>query len=332
MASTIWLRILATVPGVLIVSGLSLLLLYRRRSRPFGSLRALRVALAVIACTTVVATGEVLGLLKLNPALPATVGILMPGADHSFKVLMLGGFQLWRSGSEQAGIPRSSQRLLAFLAIHGGMTSRAAVAGTLWPDATQTHACSNLRSALARLNRPCRKMLQVSKLELGLAKDVTVDIRHAQRLARRLLDPAVIPEPSDLSPAAIVILSSDLLPGWYDDWVLAEAEDWRQLRLHALETLATGSPPSAAGVKPRTPPRPPCGRSRSEKAPMLLSSRSTWPRATSRKRCASSHATGRCCTPSLAWSPLCGCVALSRVFRARAGNAVVIGRPITISS
>jgi DNA-binding SARP family transcriptional activator len=30
----------------------------------------------------------------------------------------------------------------------------------------------------------------------------------------------------------------DLLPGWYDDWVLSEAEDWRQLRLHALEALA----------------------------------------------------------------------------------------------
>jgi SARP family transcriptional regulator, regulator of embCAB operon len=165
-----------------------------------------------------------------------------PGADHSSKVLVLGGFQLWWSGSDQVGIPRASQRLLALLAIRGGVrggvTSRATVAGTLWPDATETHACSNLRSALARLNRPCRKMLQVSKLELGLAKDVAVDICYAQGLARRLLDPAVTPEQSDLSPASIVILSSDLLPGWYDDWVLVEAEDWRQLRLHALETLA----------------------------------------------------------------------------------------------
>ena len=161
-----------------------------------------------------------------------------PGADHSSEVLVLGGFQLWRSGSEQVGIPRASQRLLALLAIRGGVTSRAAVAGTLWPDATETQACSNLRSALARLDRSCRKMLQVSKLELGLAKDVTVDICYAQRLARRLLDPAVTLEQSDLSSAAIVILSGDLLPGWYDDWVLVKAEDWRQLRLHALETLA----------------------------------------------------------------------------------------------
>ena len=250
-----------------------------------------------------------------------------PSADHNSEVLVLDGFQLWRSGIEQVGIPRASRRLLALLAIRGGVTSRAAVAGTLWPDATEIQACSNLRSALARLDLPCRKMLQVSKLELGLTKDVTVDIYYAQRLARRLLDPAVTPEQSDLSSAAIVILSSDLLPGWYDDWVLVKAEDWRQLRLHALETLAAGSPLSTAGVKPRTPPGPRCGRSRSEKAPMLLSSRSTWPRATSRRRCASSYATGRCCTPSLVLSPLCGCVALCRVFRARAGNAVVMAGP-----
>jgi DNA-binding SARP family transcriptional activator len=163
---------------------------------------------------------------------------LTAGTDHTSKVSVLEGFQLWWSGSEQASIPRASQRLLAFLALRGGMTSRAAVAGTLWPNATEAHACSNLRSALARLNNPCRKMLHVSKLELGLANDVTVDIRHAQRLARRLLDPAGTPEQSDLSPAAILILSGELLPGWYDDWALIEAEDWRQLRLHALETLA----------------------------------------------------------------------------------------------
>src|SRR6185503_18164372 len=83
-----------------------------------------------------------------------------------------------------------------------------------------------------------RKMLQTSKLEIGLAEGVAVDIHHAQTLARRLLDPAVTPGQSDLGPAAVVALSGDLLPGWYDDWVLVEAEDWRQLRLHALEALA----------------------------------------------------------------------------------------------
>ena len=37
---------------------------------------------------------------------------------------------------------------------------------------------------------------------------------------------------------SIDVLSADLLPDWYDDWVLLEGEDWRQLRLHTLEALA----------------------------------------------------------------------------------------------
>jgi SARP family transcriptional regulator, regulator of embCAB operon len=159
-------------------------------------------------------------------------------ADHSSIVSVLGGFHLWWRGSGQVAIPRASQRLLAFLAIRGGVTSRSAVAGTLWPDTTETRAYSNLRSALARLECTYRQMLQASKLELGLAEGVTVDIHHAQALARRLLDPAAKLQQPDLGPATIVALSGDLLPGWYDDWVLVEAEDWRQLRLHALEALA----------------------------------------------------------------------------------------------
>jgi DNA-binding SARP family transcriptional activator len=157
--------------------------------------------------------------------------------DLGFMVVVLGGFRLlW--GRSALGVPRASQRLLVFLALHGRMVKRAAVAGTLWPDASESHAYSNLRSTLSRLERTARKVLAASKLELGLAEGVTVDIRHAQTLARRLLDPAMTPDQSDLGAADVAALSVDLLPDWYDDWVLVEAEDWRRLRLHALEALA----------------------------------------------------------------------------------------------
>ena len=161
-----------------------------------------------------------------------------PGVDRDFMVSVLGGFSLWWRGSIQFGIPRASQRVLVFLALHGGMVNRAAVAGMLWPDASESQAYSNLRSTLARLERTGGKALRASKLELGLAEHVTVDILHSQTLARRLLDPVVPPRQADLGPAARAALSADLLPGWYDDWVLIEAEDWRQLRLHGLEALA----------------------------------------------------------------------------------------------
>jgi DNA-binding SARP family transcriptional activator len=62
------------------------------------------------------------------------------------------------------------------------MVKRAAVAGTLWPDASESHAYANLRSALARLHGTAHKALATSKFELGLAEGVTVDIRRAQAL------------------------------------------------------------------------------------------------------------------------------------------------------
>src|SRR5215216_6116089 len=133
----------------------------------------------------------------------------LPGADSDFMVALLGGFALFW-GTRLVGVPRASQRLLAFLALQSGMVRRAAVAGTLWPDASERHAYSNLRSALARLQSTARKALAVNKLELGLAEGVTVDVNYAQALARRLLDPAATPDRSELSMAAVPALSAEL--------------------------------------------------------------------------------------------------------------------------
>jgi hypothetical protein len=63
----------------------------------------------------------------------------LPGTDGDFMVALLGGFGLFW-GSAPLRVPRASQRLVAFLALHGGMVRRAAVAGALWPDASESHA------------------------------------------------------------------------------------------------------------------------------------------------------------------------------------------------
>jgi SARP family transcriptional regulator, regulator of embCAB operon len=157
--------------------------------------------------------------------------------DLGFIVAVLGGFRL-SLGKSIVPVPGASQRVLAFLALHGGIAKRATVASTLWPDASESHAYANLRTALARLQSTARNALAASKLELGLAEGVVVDIHHTRGLVRRLLDPTVTPNQSDLGLATVAALSADLLPDWSDDWVLIEAEDWRQLRVHALEVLA----------------------------------------------------------------------------------------------
>jgi DNA-binding SARP family transcriptional activator len=154
------------------------------------------------------------------------------------RVSLLGGFKFELAGDARLALSGGSQRLLAFLALRDRAVERTAVAGTLWPEASEGHAHASLRSALSRLGKLTRDAVLVTVLDLDLGAGVAVDIRESQALAHRLLKPGVAPCEGDLSAAAVSALSTDLLPDWYDDWVLLEAEDWRQLRLHALEALA----------------------------------------------------------------------------------------------
>ncbi|MFI6999508.1 BTAD domain-containing putative transcriptional regulator [Nocardia sp. NPDC050175] len=149
---------------------------------------------------------------------------------------LLGGFRLL-SGNDVLAIPVGSERLLAFIALHHQAVGRLLVAGTLWSEVSECRAYAALRSALARMDRACRSALEVTPLSLELATGVAVDLHDARALAHRILGGSSCAE-ADLSAAAITSLSLDLLPLWYEDWVLDEAENWRQLRLHALEALA----------------------------------------------------------------------------------------------
>nr|WP_255524443.1 bacterial transcriptional activator domain-containing protein [Clavibacter sp. VKM Ac-2873] len=43
------------------------------------------------------------------------------------------------------------------------------------------------------------------------------------------------PDDADISPAAVALFSADLLPDWFDAWLEPAAEEWRHLRVNALE-------------------------------------------------------------------------------------------------
>ena len=152
-------------------------------------------------------------------------------------VSVLGSFGFSVGGKPRRGLPHGSQRLLAFLALRDRAVTRTAIAGTLWPEASEEHAHASLRSALSRLNEIERTVVRVTFQDLSLADGVSIDIRDARLLTHRLLNPGTGRD-SDLSDQAIATLSVDLLPDWYDEWAVVEAEDWRQLRLHALDALA----------------------------------------------------------------------------------------------
>jgi DNA-binding SARP family transcriptional activator len=152
---------------------------------------------------------------------------------------LLGGFVFSVGGDALLGISASSQRLLAFLALRDRVMTRQHVAGTIWPESTDERASASLRSALSRLDSSVRQAVKVTADDLGVAEGVAVDVHYSRSLARRLIDRDTPPTEEDIGASAVAALSDDLLPGWYDDWAVIAAEDWRQLRIHALEAVAT---------------------------------------------------------------------------------------------
>ena len=147
---------------------------------------------------------------------------------------MLGGFLLRCAAGQVVSVSRSGQRLLALLALQARPLERVWVAGTRWLDATEERAGASLRSALWRLPQPGGSaVVEASVTHLRLARDLAVDVHELAARAQGLESPAGLAD-HDPDPSA---LARDLLPDWYEDWVVLERERYRQLRLHALEAL-----------------------------------------------------------------------------------------------
>lgn len=148
---------------------------------------------------------------------------------------LLSGFELL-VGARQISLISSAQRLLAFFALHDRALDRIYVAEKLWPETTLHKACANLRSSLWRVHQVAGPVIAVSAHQLKLSSHVSVDVREAEARAHRLLD---YRRPCDdiLTAETLGELSADLLPDWYDDWVLLRREHFHQLRLHALESM-----------------------------------------------------------------------------------------------
>src|SRR6266516_4316283 len=147
---------------------------------------------------------------------------------------LLNGFEL-RCDGQRVNLPMSAQRLLAFVALQERPVLRVYVAGSLWTDASEERAAASLRSSLWRLHRPGVRLVEALGAQLRLAPRVHVDIRQSLGLAQQLLRGTVDDE---TLTTADLELEGELLPDWYDDWVIFERERFRQLALHALEALA----------------------------------------------------------------------------------------------
>jgi DNA-binding SARP family transcriptional activator len=150
------------------------------------------------------------------------------------RLRLMDGFELTRDG-ERAPVQRSSQRLIAYLALRNRPMLRVHVAGVLWLDSSEERSYANLRSALWRLRGWARTVVESDGSHAWLSEEVEVDAREVAALARGLIDQ----RDGGGGPAVeSTLLAGDLLPDWYEDWVLLERERLRELRLHALEALA----------------------------------------------------------------------------------------------
>lgn len=150
------------------------------------------------------------------------------------RLRLLGGFRV-EQGNSVLSPPSGGRRLLAILGTRGAM-SRTAAAGILWPDVTERHAQGSLRTTLWRLGQLHPQLVETTADHLDLASGIEVDLWSFTLSAMRLINRTVVEDCDDLDTSISMI--GELLPGWYEDWVLYERERVRQLRLRALEALA----------------------------------------------------------------------------------------------
>jgi DNA-binding SARP family transcriptional activator len=155
-----------------------------------------------------------------------------PHGEATIRLLLLGGFRLLHDGRPVV-VPRGLQRTIALIGLRPGAT-RSHLAGLLWPDTPEERALSSLRTALWRLRQESYCPIVTAGDAVRLHPSVQVDVDELVRAATG------VEQGDDPRPAAPVLAAGrhDLLPGWYDDWVLLERERLRQLRLHLLDETA----------------------------------------------------------------------------------------------
>jgi predicted ATPase/DNA-binding SARP family transcriptional activator len=141
------------------------------------------------------------------------------------EVTLLGQLKISLAGQPVLLSSRPAQLLLAYLLLNRGVSfRREQLAGVLWPETNESRARKNLRNAVWHL----RKALGDQYL---LAGRETLALNGSAPLH---LDVAVLTDPRAVADAetlqlAVAAYQGELLPGFYEDWVLLERERLRSL-------------------------------------------------------------------------------------------------------
>ena len=154
-----------------------------------------------------------------------------------FRLCLLGQWQLVADG-EDVGLGHREERLVALLGLTG-RSNRLHVAGILWPESTDVRALASLRSAVLRTQQRSPGLLQADRLTVGLEPGIEVDVAELRRAAAATEDlVAAGGAAGTLEDLVRQLAGAELLPGWYDDWVLPEREHLAGLRVKAFARIA----------------------------------------------------------------------------------------------
>lgn len=143
------------------------------------------------------------------------------GIPRGYRLRVLGGWDL-DCGGRPFTVQLRSQRLIALLAVAGPMP-RAVICGRLWPESSEAHALDSLRVTIHHVGRDLPGLLATRDSTVSLARGVAVDL---DRVRAGLVDGVAGPEPGGWPGA-----EPELLPGWYDEWVLLEQDRLRAQRI-----------------------------------------------------------------------------------------------------
>jgi DNA-binding SARP family transcriptional activator len=158
---------------------------------------------------------------------------------------LLGRFDFQLEGRPVELPSRAAQSLLSYLALTAGRAHRRErLAGLIWPDVVEANARRNLRQALWQIRSALRTAAPTGRApDVLLADDIHVafDGRAAFSLdAARLDAPLNGPARLETLIDMVGVYEGELLPGFYDDWVVPERERLQAVFERKIKLLVLG--------------------------------------------------------------------------------------------
>lgn len=150
----------------------------------------------------------------------------------NWSLTLLGSWAL-RRDDVLVDVAWRQRRLIAALAVLGSR-SRHYLDGLLWPDSSMTQASGSLRAAVWRVRHELPLVLAPVHDPLALDPEVRTDLQELHTTVAALHDGEAAASSADIE----LLRTAELLPGWYEEWVLLEQDHLRLLRLSALERVA----------------------------------------------------------------------------------------------